>query len=185
MLSACVLRSPEKYVGAFTCIVTLSGLFVNIVTLAIFMQRVAFGSRGSCLAIAVAWGVAFLGLISCTGFIVAGIVSEGVNGSVHEFFTRIGFFGYAAYGIAATCALWRCPCSSTARKRSVRCKVTILLAGVVDIGIYIMLIANHEDGDPFVGLCEWTALVIIILFNLTYALDFQDGRQNLEVSFMG
>lgn len=191
MLSRCVEQKPEIYVATPLCVFVIGGLALNIAVMADFMHRggasdsvrppAAKGTDRRCL---IAWSIAVLGIISLMSFALTGLVSNDVDGNLHEAFARAGFFCYAAYTFLLTLALWAREPALHRRSYldSVRCKGLMVLGGAAAIVLYVVILAvGFKDGGPETALCEWVAFTLIILFNLTYGLEFSAGMAGEEL----
>jgi len=184
MISDCFRRAPESYVAGWgMCSFACVGLLLSVLAMAGYLQRFEAASLADLrLRAASAW----LGLLACTGFGSASLVTERDDNLVHSAGALVGFFAYYLYGIVLTAALHRCSAAGAVTRASLGCKVGCLVLGLTALVAYGVLVANGAldhttDGDEAVALCEWLSVLAMCLFNLSFRLEFSSDLRLMDV----
>jgi len=178
MISDCFARFPESYVGGWGMGVFVGvGLGCNVIAMAAYLNRYPTDSESE-IQLRVCAGM--LGLIACSGFWVVSIVTERDNNALHLTGALVGFITHSLYCIAATAALHARRHDGVVSLWSLRIKVAASVLGVAAIATFVLLVANGAlikteggvSGDQAVACCEWVALIVIVIFNVSYRLEF-------------
>eukprot|EP00928_Gymnodinium_smaydae_P053852 TRINITY_DN37755_c0_g1_i1.p1 TRINITY_DN37755_c0_g1~~TRINITY_DN37755_c0_g1_i1.p1 ORF type:complete len:312 (+),score=58.58 TRINITY_DN37755_c0_g1_i1:101-1036(+) len=165
MLSDCIVRSPESYIGSwgmmiFTCL----GLCLNVLAMDGYVGRFpiaacpclhgvgpspescgcgcGFGGLGRRASLRLRGCARAMGLSACVGFGVATVVTERDNNLLHCIGAIFGFFSYFVYALTVTGALYCRRSEGAVSSTSLRLKVACNALGVLAMLFYATLLAK-------------------------------------------
>jgi len=110
--------------------------------------------------------------IACLGLGIVGAVNSEENNTLHGVSAVVYFVGYEIYMFIITFRL--APYTRGPRITPASITIKMILCGIcaVALAIFIVLSAVGGNNKVYIAMCEWTGVLCIIMFNLSYLYEY-------------
>jgi len=164
MISDCAVQAPEKYIFRIGMITAASCVFFTSVLFYFYIEYKVSRSVADKVALVLA-GIASLGLATLAA------VNEQEDNAVHSTAAVIFFFGYEVFMVISCIRLSQC---SNTNRRSLFFKRLIAGVCAVLLGLFIHFSAHWGTYHIQIAMCEWSAVLLILLYNGSMCWEFKD-----------
>lgn len=176
MISDCAVDKPERYPFRIGIITAASLLALGAYSFYCYLHTSTLGGIKDSDKVAVV-----IAAVSCFFLACVGAINEQENNTLHSGSAVIFFTGYLIYMLMTTYRLWHS--SNPERQISpVSLAIKIGLAAATFVAL-ITLVYGSTDWGKYkltIAICEWTAVICIISYNLSYTYEF-DGDLFMQI----
>jgi len=177
MISDCAVSPPEKYLFRIGIILSAGLLTVNAALMLIFHQAYSpsalvhdgvGNNHGPTRFDKISFSIASLG---CLGLSVVGAVNENENNSIHVTGAVTFFVCFLIYMIFVLVRMRK----DSTKSESLAIKTTLTIYALISLSILALLsIIDFDKYHTTIAFTEWTGTIAIILFNLSFVLEYND-----------
>lgn len=163
MISDCAVEAPEKY--PFRWGIVLSGAFFAAQSVLVYGADRPYSRSKLAL---------FLGLLTSFALSVVGVVNEVEDNTVHSAAAVVFFIGYEINMIVLTWLLPQYEKENRPMNLAYFFRQLCLVLTTVDLIVFIYFSTNRGKYQVYIAVCEWSATLLIFMFNWSFAGDFMN-----------
>jgi Frag1/DRAM/Sfk1 family len=179
MISDCLVVPPTSYISRLGLISAAWLLALNQLAMFFYLRTAVPGQGRKCIDHVAFW----VGAFGALGLAGVAACNEDENGVIHGTSAGLFFVGqlimmfiisFRALGIRRSGA-------TTTTRRNVVLKFTLTITALAVGLAALYFMGNWHRWSTYIAICEWTAVYLVLLFNMTFLSEFGDSLFFAEV----